>query len=177
MKRTVLFSLIAAGLLATGSAFAGTATTSFTANVNIAQSCSVSAQPIDFGSNGILADTANGVPGADNIQVQGGVNLYCTAAMPVTIQVQGGGNGGTSEAVWKMVGATNGGTLGYRIYQDAAYTTPFKLAGDQLTVSAVVGTQFVPLYGEILGSDNSYVGSLPVQPDSYSDTATVTVTY
>ena len=186
MKKSKLIpSLLAGALLIglAGTATAGTTSATFTAGVTINQACEVAGTPVDFGSIGILADAANGVPGADNLQVTSTITLNCTDTVPITISIIGNAQQRISEVAGTnvMVDSSVGGRLKYRVTQDAAGTIPWGDVPDNaaLAMTAAVGTSTVPAYFSILGSDNSQGAGnpTPVRSGSYSDTATVTVAW
>lgn len=183
MKSKLIPSLLAGALLIglAGTATAGTTSTTFNAGVTINQACEVAGTPVDFGSIGILADAANNVPGADNLQVTSTLSLNCTDTVPITVSVAGAGGPGKDGQNGKFY-MTDGGTnsLIYRVTQDAAGLTPwYTVSGNAaLAMTATVGTSTVPMYFSILGADNSGgAGNTPVKAGSYSDTATVTVAW
>ncbi|TAL89144.1 MAG: hypothetical protein EPN69_14890 [Rhodanobacter sp.] len=188
MKSKLIPSLLAGALLIglAGTATAGTTSTTFNAGVTINQACEVAGTPVDFGSIGILADAANGVPGADNLQVTSTLSLNCTDTVPITVSVAGvshynvGFTAGTN-GIYGMVNSTDSTSLlKYRVTQDSAGTIPWGDVTDNaaLAMTATVGTSTVPMYFSILGSDNSSAPfNNPVKVGSYSDTATVTVAW
>jgi spore coat protein U-like protein len=180
MKK-LLPSLLAGALLLglTGSAVAGSASTSLTAGVTVAQACQISATPMSFGSVGLFSDATHGISGADHVPAQNALTLYCTAAEPITIAISGSNGGNPGVHIMTGTGSNTDQVL-YRIFQDSANTQPWDGSTHALTVTAIVGTNIVPVYGEILGSDQPYAQGHalgPAHPDSYTDTLTATVTY
>lgn len=182
MKRSLLFSgLLAVGLLATSSAFAGTATSSFTASVTVDSACEVTATPVDFGSVGMFEGPADNIAGAYALSTQSQLTLNCTDTLPLVIAMSEYGNPNADQGVLNMYGAVNTSSkLTYRLFQDSAYAMPWGSNGDTtMALTAVVGTQTLPIYSEVLASDNHSDGSpnSVVMADSYSGSATITVNW
>lgn len=152
--------------LALGSAVleaeAATTTQTFTVQLTITASCSItSASTLDFGSQGLLNSV---IDATSTIQVQ------CTTSTPYNIGLDAGAGSGATVTTRKM---TNGGsTVNYSIYSDTGRTTVW---GNTIGSNTVTGTG--------TGSAQSFTvyGRVPVQTTpaagAYSDTVTVTVTY
>jgi spore coat protein U domain-containing protein, fimbrial subunit CupE1/2/3/6 len=135
------------------------ATPTFTVTASIAKNCTVSAQNIDFGTQGLL--TAN-------IDAQGSVTATCTDSTPYTIGLDNGLHG-TAPTARKM--SSGSATVTYGIYLDSGHSQPW----GNTTGSLQSGT------GSGLAQTYTTYGRVPPQttpaPATYSDTVVVTLTY
>lgn len=165
MFRFSRFFIVLSGL-SLGSAVmeaeAATTTQTFTVQLTITASCSItSASTLDFGSQGLLNSV---IDATSTIQVQ------CTTSTPYNIGLDAGAGSGATVTTRKM---TNGGsTVNYSLYSDTGRTTVW---GNTIGSNTVTGTGS--------GSAQSFTvyGRVPVQATpasgAYTDTVTVTVTY
>jgi spore coat protein U-like protein len=141
---------------------AATVTTTFTAQITIASSCTIdNAAALSFGTQGVLAA---------NIDQTSTIQVTCTNLAPYNIGLDAGTGTGASVAVRKM---TSGGvTVNYTLYSDTGRTTVW---GNTIGTDTVSGTG--------TGASQTYTvyGRVPAQatpaPGTYTDTVTVTVTY
>ena len=143
-------------------AFAGTATTTFTAQLAIAAACTInSASSLNFGTQGVLAA---------NVDQTSTIGVTCTNTTPYTIGLDAGMGSGATVAARKLT--SGGNTVSYTLYADAAHTTVWGNTPSSDTVAATGS-----------GSAQSFTvyGRVPPQgapaPGNYSDTITVTVMY
>jgi spore coat protein U-like protein len=173
LKTLVVASALAIGLGASAASLAGSASSSFAANLTVNQSCSVSGTNLAFGNLGIITPTS----GFTSAPAQSNLTLDCTAAMPVTISLTDGGHsigtGGTG-----IMNGPGGAQIFFRIFQDSAHTTPWGSSASSaaLTVTSTAGTIQVPVYGVVNGSDQ-LVSGVPAAPGAYTDTVTATLNY
>lgn len=137
----------------------GSATDSFDVTANVTQSCTITAAPdLDFGA----FTQAGTKDGSTSFTVK------CNASDQVTIKLE---SSNTCSSDVRTMTRTGGGTLSYKLFQDASKTTlwpctttvnhnPSNPDGDSLSV-----------YGQIQKPST-------LQPaGSYSDIVTITVTY
>lgn len=76
---------------------------SFTVTAKVVNDCLITADPVAFGSRGILAGA---------VRATGGLSVKCTAGSSYQIALNGGSAGGTP-AARRMKNGSNGATLGY----------------------------------------------------------------
>lgn len=130
-------------------------------SAQVVDGCSVAAQPLIFG-------VAPGTTGAVRSTTQ--IRLACTPGIPYDVAIDHGRNpNGVNR---RMLNATTGDYLRYRIFSDPAYSRVWSdkrnetIAGN----SGAAGTASLTVYGEIpqLGAISS---------GTYRDTVTVTVNF
>jgi spore coat protein U-like protein len=135
--------------------------TTFSVTATNVTQCSVSANPVNFGSQGLL--------NAD-VDATGTVSLTCTNGAPYTVSLGGGNSGATNPTLRKLASGANQTTYG--LYRDAARTQPW---GSTSGTNTQAGT------GSGLAQNYTVYGRVPVQttpaPGAYSDSVVVTVTY
>jgi spore coat protein U-like protein len=159
--RTSLACTIGALALAAshGAALAKSATAKLSVTATVAESCSLAANPIAFGT---LA------PGRD-ADASGALIVTCTSGTSWTVSADGAAGSGGER---RMTGT--GGELAYALYVDSARTRPWGTGGSGSATMNDQGTgraQYVPVYARIAG-DRSRAG-----PGSYADIVTVTISY
>ena len=163
MRNTLLKSFLSASLLiGADGAYAATATTTFQVKVTIAATCAISsATLLDFGGAGVLS--AN-VDQTSTIQVQ------CTNTTPFDIGLDKGSNG--ASVATRLMKGSGVPTVQYALYSNPARTTNWgnTVGTDTVGSTGTGSTQSFTVYGRIAPQ------STP-QPDTYTDTITVTVTY
>lgn len=146
--------------LASGSANAATATTTFAVNSTVVATCTISATAMAFGNyTGVVADTTSTI------------STTCTNTTPYQIGLDAGTGTGATVAARSMTGA--GVLLAYGLYSDATHTTNWGNTPGTDTPASVTATgavQTVTVYGEI-------AAGLYVAPGVYADTITATITY
>lgn len=149
-------------VLAVGAAHAATTTNTFTVQITIAASCTISsASTLNFGNQGVL--TAN-VDQTSTVQVQ------CTNTTPYNIGLNAGLGSGATVTNRKLTNGAN--TINYSLYSDSGRTTNW---------GNTVGTDTVASTGTGVAQSFTVYGRVPVQltptPGIYTDTVTVTLTY
>lgn len=132
-----------------------------------AQSCTVSASSVGFGSYDPFASGA--------LDTTGQVDVACTSGLGYTVSLDAGTHSSGSFAPRRMQHATLSAWLTYNLYRNAARS---EVWGDGTGATYTVGGTGAGLasptthtvYGRLPGSQNVHVGQ-------YDDTLTVTVTY
>ncbi|MDN7134565.1 spore coat U domain-containing protein [Pseudidiomarina terrestris] len=152
MKKLILTSLIATGVMS--AAHAATETSTFQVTAEVAASCQITTNSLAFGS----FDPSVGTTGSASLDVA------CTSGSSGTVTL-GSGN------MWAMSDGTN--SLNYALYTDASHTSVW----DNMTAS-----QTVTGAGLATPSTFTVYGKIDAQPAAkvsagYADTVTVTVTY
>ena len=143
------------------SAKAGGNTTSTTMNVSasVAPSCTVRADPLQFGSYTLAQKGASAT-----------IYVTCTKDTNYDIGLDAGSTSGATVDVRKMKSGSN--TLNYSIYQNSGYTTVWgETVGSNTVHDTGSGTeQQIPVYGMIPANQQAPIGS-------YTDTVNVKVTF
>jgi spore coat protein U-like protein len=139
---------------------AATATTTFTVTATVQATCTVSATNLAFGT--YTAAVANATST---------VSVTCTNTTPYNVGLNAGTATGATVTTRKMTGPSSA-TLNYGLFQDSGYTQNW---GNTVGTDTVSGTgngsaQNLTVYGQVPAGQY-------VQPGSYSDTITVTVSY
>jgi spore coat protein U-like protein len=158
----------ALGFLALGPAStpagAGTATATIAVTANVQSACSITANPLAFGtySGAVLA-------------VSTSVAVTCTNGGPYTVGLNGGTTTGGTDLARKMAGLTGaavGTTLNYNLFSDAGWITIWgNTAADHWVSGTGTGTaQTLNVYGQMAAGQALTVGT-------YGETVTATVTY
>ena len=157
--RKIAFGITAAAAIASTPALAGTATGTVQVSLNVSSACSVTAQPLDFGTTNSFAA---------NIDTSSATTVKCTPTAPYTVFVSYGANAGATTQR-KLLSTTSSATVNYDIYSDSSRTAAWSPTAGKTGVGD--GTeQAMTLYGRV-----------PVQTavaaGDYKDTVTVTVNY
>ena len=135
----------------------------FTVSANVVKKCTVTANPLDFGTNPGLLNTA--VNASTTIDVQ------CSNTTPYNVSLSAGQNAGGDINARKMLLGSN--SVGYQLYRDSARTQVWGITE---------GSDTAPGIGNGTTTDSLTVyGTVPVQTTPpagiYKDTVVVTVTY
>ena len=157
-------ALAAALLAAAPLASAATASDTMTVSITIENSCSITANDLDFGIQNTLA--------AD-IDADSSVDVVCTGVGPLEIDFTAGAGAGATFASRKMTDAVSSDLIDYTLYRDSARS---EVLGDgtgsvMIAGTSTGGTDSFPVYGRVFG------GQDPKTVGSYSDTVTATVTF
>lgn len=139
-----------------------TATTSFTASLNVAKDCLVSATNVNFGSRGILNS---------NVNTTGEVTITCSPTTPYSVSL-GNGQNGTAPTARRMRKGVGLEYVTYGLYRDENRLLPW---GDTIPTNTVAGTgnglaQNIPVYATVPPQNTP-------SPGIYTDTVVITVTY
>jgi len=137
------------------------ASSSSSATATVLSACNVSAQNINFGTAGFLAN---------NIDGTGTVTVQCNAGLPYTVSLNGGNSGATDPTLRQM--SFNGSTVIYGLYRDSARSQPWGdiIGNNTLTGTGTGSSQALTVYGRIPAQ------ATPA-PGTYTDTIVVTVGY
>lgn len=160
------------GLLAMGSAFAGTSpqTTTFLVSANVIKSCNVSATALAFGTYDPLS--ATNATGTSTVSVQ------CTKTTVATIALNGGVNGSLAQRKMKDTGSSTD-LLNYQLYTTSGNSAVWGdgtggTSTQSYTSASAATVQPFTVYGTIPSGQNVTPSSVA---NSYQDTITVTVTF
>lgn len=155
--RIIALGIAAAAAIASTPALAGTATGTVQVSLNVSSSCSVTAQPLDFGTTNTFTAT---------IDSTSTTSVKCTPLAAYEVLVDYGVNAsGTQRRLKSPAGAF----VNYGLFSDASRSTAW--TPTQGTTAVGNGSdQATPIYGRI-----------PIQTavaaGDYKDTVTVTVNY
>lgn len=142
----------------------GTNTATFLVSLTIAANCTIAANPLAFGSQGVLATAVN---------QQTTLAVTCTNTTPYNIGLDAGTVTGSTVATRLLAGTATGNTgttVGFQLYQDAGRTT---IWGNTQSTNTVAGTgsgaaQTLTVYGQVAPQNTP-------RPDTYQSTVTATV--
>ncbi|WP_425470725.1 Csu type fimbrial protein [Trinickia fusca] len=142
----------------------GTATSTFNVSLTIQANCTVLANPLNFGTNGVLAAALN---------QQTTVAVTCSNTTPYNVGLDAGTVSGSTVSSRLMAGTATGNTsttVSFQLYQDAGHTTVW---GNTQGTDTVGGTgngssQSITIYGQVPTQTTP-------KPDTYQTTVTATV--
>jgi spore coat protein U-like protein len=142
----------------------GTATATLTVSLTLQANCSISANPLNFGTNGVLTTAIN---------QQTNVAVTCTNTTPYNVGLDAGTVTGSSVTSRLMAGTATGNTgttVGFQLYQDSGHTVVW---GNTQGTNTVAGTgtgsaQSIAVYGQVPAQATP-------KPDTYQTTVTATV--
>ena len=144
--------------------FNNSASASFTVNLLVQADCSINANPLNFGTTGVIDA---------NLDAETTLAVSCTNTTPYNIGLNAGDVAG-STVDNRLLSGTAGGadqaTVAYQLYQDAARATVWGDTQGTNTVSGVGSgaAQSVTVYGRVPVQDTP-------APDTYQSTVTATV--
>lgn len=148
----------------TGSQAAGSSTAQFNVTLTLTANCAITANPLNFGSNGVLTTAING---------QTTVAVTCSNTTPYNVGLDQGTVTGSTVAARLMAGTATGNTtttVGFQLYQDSGRNT---IWGNTQGTNTLSGT------GTGSAQTLNVYGQVPVQttpkPDTYQTTITATV--
>lgn len=165
--RKIAFGIAAAAAVAATPALAGTASNTLPVEVNVINSCTIAATPMNFGSPTSI--------GTANIDRTSTVSMVCTNGASYDVALDAGLHNSSGQRRMSN-GAGTPVYVPYGIYRDATYTAASEwgaTAGTN-TVSGVTGLSglvSLTAYGRIPSTAAS------VGAGTYRDTVTVTVTF
>jgi spore coat protein U-like protein len=142
----------------------GTNTTTFNVTLTLQANCTISATPLSFGTNGVLATAIN---------QQTTLAVTCTNTTPYNVGLDGG-NVASSTVTPRLLAGTatgnTGTTVGFQLYQDAGHATVWGTTQGTNTVAGTgTGTaQSLTVYGQVPPQTTP-------KPDLYQTTVTATV--
>jgi len=131
----------------------------FLVQATVQNECDIAADPLDFGSHGVL--TANVDSTAD-------LHVTCTPGTNYTVSL-GNGQNGSSQVTRKM--SNGAGTIAYGLYSDSNRTkTAGSEAGSTLAFTGTGFSETITVYGRVPPQSTPAAGT-------YQDVVVVTVTY
>ena len=128
---------------------------------SIAQGCTVSVVPVNFGSYETLSSAPN--------YSTGEVSVLCTSDLPFLIMTNPGSHSGGSFQPRKMYSTGSGDTLNYNLYRNSTHNEIWGDGTGSTYTNAGIGTNIIQqftVYGRLPGMQN-------VQGGSYADQVTV----
>lgn len=164
MKRVLSRLLVvAAGLLVAASVQAQTTSANFQVQASVAASCAIVASP------NLVFATAYDPAGANftaalNDPTPANMSVRCTKGAIYTVTV---GNGGNWTGTTRQM-ASGAERLGYGLFSDAGFTTPWTTSAAVTSTSRAAVTY--PVYGSIPGGQDVAVGA-------YADTVALTINW
>jgi len=168
MNKILSAGLVAAALVATGSASAATTTTTFPVTATVATNCLVSASALAFGTY---------TQGNGNVNQTSTVSVNCSLGTTFNVGLNAGATPAATVTTRKMLNGAN--QLAYTLFSDTGRTTNWgntvgtdtvARTGNGFGVGNVVA---LTVYGQV--PDNAANQVLPA--GNYTDTVTVTVTF
>lgn len=163
-KLAICLVLPLSGAVFSAAAVAASSTTVVPVSATVIDSCTVDATPLTFGNYNSLS--------AGMHDTAASISPLCTNGTFYTIALDAGVGAGASVSARKL-SATDGSTLNYGVYTDAARTTLWGDASGGTVAASGTGTgatQTLTMYARIPSLQPSPVGS-------YSDVLTVTLSY
>jgi spore coat protein U-like protein len=160
-------AVVAALLLATTNAMAGSASTSMAVSATVAGNCTISATALNFGSyDPVVANATAPLEGT------GSLVITCTKGATATVGLSAGQNGSQASGTTRAM--TSGGSyLSYELYQDSGRAAVWGNASGSLLAPAAAPSKdprtFV-VYGRIPAAQDAPAGS-------YTDTVIATVNF
>jgi spore coat protein U-like protein len=142
----------------------GTATAQLTVTLTLQANCTIVANPLSFGTNGVLST---------EIDRQTTVAVTCTNTTPYNVGLDAGTVTGSVVGARLLAGTATGNTattVGFQLFQDAGRTTVWGNTQGTNTVAGV-GTgsaQSIAVYGAVPPQATP-------KPDTYQTTVTATV--
>ncbi|SAL20106.1 secreted pili protein involved in motility and biofilm formation [Caballeronia arvi] len=162
-KAALVAILSAAALSVAPSSFAGSKTATFQVSLTVQADCSISANPLDFGSTGVIDS---------NLDQASSLVVTCTKGTPYTVALDAGSAAGSTIADRELANAGGTAQVKYNLYRDVGRTQVW----GQTTGTDVVGgtgngnAQPIPVYGRVPAQ------SMPAA-DTYTSTVTATVAF
>lgn len=156
--------LAALAVMASGSAWAATATTTFQSRIVINAQCIInSANTLDFGTNGVLAA---------NLDLTTTLSVTCTNLTTYNVGLDGGLNSGGSVTARRMRGGPASELISYSLWTNAARTANWgnTIGADTVSATGTGAAQVYTIYGRVPAQTTP-------RPGTYTDTVTLTVTY
>ena len=154
-----MFVLATAGAAMSSPSNAATATSTFPVTATVQATCNISAGALAFGTYvGAQVDTSSTI------------SVTCTNSTAYNVGLSEGSAAGASVTTRQM--AAGAGLLNYALFRDASRTLNWgkTVATDTLAGTGNGSAQSLTVYGRVVASQF-------VDPGSYTDTITATVTY
>ncbi|MBN3775279.1 MULTISPECIES: spore coat U domain-containing protein [Burkholderia] len=137
-------------------------TVSFSATATVANDCIITATGVAFPATGVLTSP---------LAAAGSINARCTNGDAFQIALNGGSSGNVAARAMSRTGG--GGSVGYQLYADGGYTTPWGdgTGGTSMATGSGSGfSQTIPVYGRVPAQTTP-------APGNYSDTITATISF
>jgi spore coat protein U-like protein len=168
MKRTfakiaLISALSAVALAAAPASYATSKTATFQVSLTVQDDCSVSANPLDFGSTGVLEN---------NLDQNSTLSVTCTKGTPYTVALDAGSATGSTTDSRLLTSAAGSDAVKYNLYRDAARTQVWgQTAGNDTASDTGTGNaKTMTVYGRVPPQ------AVPA-PDTYTSTVTATVVF
>lgn len=161
--RIAALVIVSGGFWVAQPASAQTATTTFPVTATVLTSCSVTADPLAFGSYNPTAATP--------LDATTTLSVLCTVGTSFTVGLNAGTAAGATVTTRQMSNGTN--RLNYALFQEAGRTTNWGNTPGTNTpapTTAPVAATALTVYGRVAAGQNVPAGN-------YTDTITVTVNY
>jgi spore coat protein U-like protein len=155
------------GLLATGVAFATTATSTMSVTATVSDNCVITAGTLAFGSyDPIVANASSPLPGSTSL------NVTCTSGANATVTLGQGSNADTdsTDAAPDRRMKAGSNYLKYSLTQDGGSTTWGNTSGTGEAYPGIGTAQALTVYGSVAAGQN-------VPSGSYSDSVVATITF
>lgn len=169
MKLLWLLSVSAVALcLLAPSAYAGSATSSFTVSASVIASCTISSTTLAFGNYDPIVTNAS-----TPLDVNGSVAITCTKGAATTIGLDGGQNAANATGTTRAMTTAGPDYLSYELYQDSSRSTLWGNSGANLFVppnAPSKNARTFTIYGRIPAAQGSTTAS-------YTDTVVATVNF
>jgi spore coat protein U-like protein len=153
----------AAALSVAPSSFAGTKTATFQVSLNVQADCSIAANPLNFGSTGVIDN---------NIDQTTSVSVTCTKGTPYTVALDAGSASGSTVANRTLGNSGGTAAVKFNLYRDEARTQVWGSVSG-VDTAAATGTgdaQSITVYGRVPAQ------TAPIA-DTYTSTVTATVAF
>ncbi|QSN64857.1 MULTISPECIES: spore coat U domain-containing protein [unclassified Caballeronia] len=158
-KKAAVVALIASTAFGVSpSLFAASKTATFQVTLTIQDDCSIAANPLNFGSTGVIAS---------NIDQSTNLAVTCTVGTPYNVALDAGSPAGSTIPARTLKNAANTGTVQYNLFRDSAHTQIW---------GQTVGSDTVSGVGNGSAQTISVFGRVPAQATPAADTYTSTVT-
>jgi spore coat protein U-like protein len=142
----------------------GTGSATFNVTLTIQANCTISANPLAFGTSGLLSSALN---------QSTTLSVTCTNTTPYNVGLDGGNVSGSTVTNRLLAGTATGNTsttVNFQLYQDTGRTMVW---GNTQGTNTITGTgtgsaQTISVYGQIASQTTP-------KPDTYQSTVTATV--
>ncbi|MHA6845414.1 spore coat U domain-containing protein [Ralstonia syzygii] len=141
---------------------AATKTTTFAVSLTLQADCSISANALNFGTQGVLAA---------NVDQATTLSVTCSNTAPYNVGFDAGTTTGSTIAA-RLLASSGTATVGFQLYSDSART---QVWGNTVGTDTVSGTgsgtaQVLTVYGRVPSQNTPAAGA-------YSSTITATITF
>lgn len=155
--------IVLAALSATpGWLAAATQTTTFTVTLTLQNNCVISANALNFGTQGVLSA---------NVDQTTSLSVTCSTSAPYNVGLDAGTTTGSTVAA-RLLAGSGGTTVDFQLYSDSAHT---QVWGNTIGTNTVTGTgtgaaQTLTVYGRVPSQTTPAAGT-------YTSTVTATITF